>query len=76
MIADDDLRERLWTTLRNQPTATVEQTAVLLGIGRRQAYEACRKGQIPALRLGGRWVVSVPRLLALLGADDQDGDGQ
>lgn len=38
---------------------TVEETAKLLRIGRSAAYEAVRRGQIPALRLGRR--LRVPR---------------
>lgn len=38
---------------------TVEEVAQLLRIGRSSAYEAVRRGQIPALRLGRR--LRVPR---------------
>lgn len=38
---------------------TVEETARLLRIGRSAAYEAVRRGEIPALRLGRR--LRVPR---------------
>jgi excisionase family DNA binding protein len=38
---------------------TVEETARLLRIGRSAAYEAVRRGQIPALRLGRK--LRVPR---------------
>lgn len=40
-------------------TLTVVQAARLLGIGRTQAYEAVRRRQLPALRLGKR--ILVPR---------------
>ncbi|WP_211229298.1 helix-turn-helix domain-containing protein [Nakamurella lactea] len=45
----------------------------LLGIGRNQAYEAARQGEIPSLHLGRTWLVPVPKLLELLGyrADSQ-----
>ena len=32
---------------------TLEQTAEILAIGRREAYEQIREGRIPSLRLGG-----------------------
>lgn len=62
--------------LRGRATITVEEAADLLGMGRNQVYAACQNGQLPALKLGARWVVPVPRLLALLGADEQEGEGQ
>lgn len=55
--------------LANRPTITVPEAAALLGIGRDTAYTAARNGQIPALRLGNRWVIPTHRLLELLGAD-------
>ncbi|MGH8908854.1 MAG: helix-turn-helix domain-containing protein [Egibacteraceae bacterium] len=49
--------------LRDLPAAlTVEQTARILGIGRNQAYEAVAAGNLPAIRIGRRWVVPTPRL--------------
>ena len=38
-------------------TVTVEEAARLLGIGRNSAYEAVRRGEIPAIRIGKRFVV-------------------
>ena len=37
---------------------TVEEAGVLLGLGRSGAYEAARRGDIPVLRIGRRWLVS------------------
>jgi excisionase family DNA binding protein len=48
-------------------TITVEQAADVLGVSRGLAYEACRRGEIPTLRLSRRVLVPVPRLLAKLG---------
>ncbi len=48
-------------------TLTVAEAARLLGIGRGLAYEAARRGDIPALRIGRRFVVprvALERLLA------------
>jgi excisionase family DNA binding protein len=39
-------------------TITVEQLAERLGIGRNQAYDAVRSGQVPAFRIGRRWIIS------------------
>jgi len=39
------------------PTMTVDQAATRLNIGRNQAYEAARTGQIPVMRIGKRYLV-------------------
>jgi excisionase family DNA binding protein len=49
------------------PTLTVERVAKLLGVGRNAAYEAVASGQLPALRVGRRWVVPTVPFLRLLG---------
>jgi excisionase family DNA binding protein len=38
-------------------TISVEQAAKILKIGRNQAYEAARNGQIPTLKIGRRLLV-------------------
>jgi len=53
--------------LEGRATITIEEAAELLGVSRATAYEAARTGQLPALSLGRRRLVSVPRLLAILG---------
>ena len=47
-------------------TLTVEEAAEVLGIGRNSAYEAIKRGEIPALRLGRRLVVPRKALDRLL----------
>jgi excisionase family DNA binding protein len=49
-------------------TKSVPEAAALLGIGRNAAYEAVRNGEIPAIRIGKRWLVPVPALERLLQA--------
>lgn len=44
--------------------------AQVLGCSRNVAYEAARRGDIPTLRLGRNIRVPVPKLLAMLGVDD------
>lgn len=51
-------------------TYTVDQAAALLGIARGVAYEAVRTGEIPATRVGRRWLVPRRRFHAWL-----DGSG-
>jgi excisionase family DNA binding protein len=38
-------------------TYTVPEFAKLLGIGRSQGYEAAKRGEIPAIKIGGRFIV-------------------
>lgn len=56
--------------VRERATITVEEAAKLLGISRGVAYRAARSDELPAYRIGGRLLVSVPALLAQLGAVD------
>ncbi|MDN5687780.1 MAG: helix-turn-helix domain-containing protein [Brachybacterium sp.] len=53
---------------------TVEEARQLLGIGRNQAYEAVRRGDIPSLRIGDRILVPRRRLMALINGDVEEPD--
>ena len=54
-------------------TISVPEAARRLGIGRNNAYEAARRGQIPTIRLGKRVVVPLVALQRLLeGATSPD----
>lgn len=55
--------------LRARPTISLVEAAVVLGIGRNQAYEAAHRGEIPVLRFGSRYVVPTAPLLRLLGLE-------
>jgi excisionase family DNA binding protein len=46
---------------------TVAEAAELLGISRASAYNAARAGEIPAVRIGRRLLVSRARLLVQFG---------
>lgn len=49
---------------------SVETAAKVLGISRGLGYEAARRGELPGvLRVGNRFLVSIPALLASLGLD-------
>ncbi len=48
-------------------TVTVEEAARLLGIGRTSAYLAVRRGDLPVLRIGRRYVVPRVALERMLG---------
>lgn len=45
----------------NRAVYTVEETAEILGMGRTRTYEMLRSGEIPAKRLGNRWVIPKTR---------------
>lgn len=47
-------------------TYTVDQVAALLGIARGVAYESVRNGEIPATRVGRRWLIPRKRFHAWL----------
>lgn len=52
----------------DRKTITVEEAARRLGIGRTLAYTLAAEGRLPgAIRLGGRYVVALPRLDEALG---------
>jgi excisionase family DNA binding protein len=50
-------------------TYKIEEAARLLGIGRNQAYEAARRRDIPAIRIGRRLLVPKAALDKLLAGD-------
>jgi excisionase family DNA binding protein len=52
-------------------TLSVEETAVVLGISLGSARKAIRNNELPALRLGSRYLVPVAKLLALLGEEER-----
>ena len=53
-------------------TVSVEQAARELGIGRGLAYECARRGEIPVLRVGRRFLVPRAALDRLLAGDSLD----
>ncbi|MDA8335452.1 MAG: helix-turn-helix domain-containing protein [Peptococcaceae bacterium] len=50
-------------------TMTIHEAAKALGIGLNLAYELAKKGEIPARRLGRRWVVLRQPLEKMMGHD-------
>jgi excisionase family DNA binding protein len=51
---------------RQTDTYTVPEAGRRLGIGRRQAYDAAKRGEIPTIRFGRRLVVPKPAFERLL----------
>lgn len=62
------------TAATSAPLAlTVEETAALLRMGLRQTYDAARRGDIPAVKIGSRWFVKrleLERMFGLLAAPE------
>jgi excisionase family DNA binding protein len=54
---------------------TVVEVAQLLSLSRGTAYALVRGGTIPALRLGGRWVIPRARFHTWLDSLDEEQDG-
>jgi excisionase family DNA binding protein len=60
--------------LTGRAVYTVVEVAKLLSLSRGSAYALVRDGTIPALRLGGRWVVPRARFHAWLDSLTDGGD--
>jgi excisionase family DNA binding protein len=54
---------------------TVRQAAAVLGIDRSAAYDAVRRGELPALRIGRKILIPTAPIRAMLGMPPADGDG-
>jgi excisionase family DNA binding protein len=52
---------------KETPTISVEEAALLFGIGRNQAYEAVQRGEIPSLRFRRSIRVPTAKCLDMLG---------
>lgn len=57
--------------IATRATITVDEAALLLGIGRSSAFSAIRRGDLPHIRIGRRLLVPVPQLLALIRGTNQ-----
>lgn len=58
-------------TSKKRLTLTVEEAAGVLGISKWLAYALVRRGELPSIRLGGRVVVPVARLQAMLAGEEE-----
>lgn len=57
--------------LAGRLTVNIETAGQVLSMGRGAAYRAAARGEIPTLTFGGRKVVPVAKLLALVGIDPE-----
>ena len=64
----DDLADRIAARLRRPEklTLSVNEAAKALGICPNTVYECIHTGQLPAVRFGGSWKISVPALMKML----------
>lgn len=51
---------------RELDTLTVEQARIVLGLSRSAVYEAAKRGDLPTIRVGKRWIIPRHALEALL----------
>jgi excisionase family DNA binding protein len=56
----------------SRATYTVPEVCALLGISRATAYAMLRAGEIPARRMGSRWIIARHRFDLWLNADPTD----
>jgi hypothetical protein len=62
---DDQIRRELMTRL----TVPLAVAGRALGLGRQAGYAAVRRGDIPAFKVGKRFIVPTPPLRRMLGLD-------
>ncbi len=56
--------------LDGRMVATVTDVAAFLEIDPRSVIRGCESGDIPAVKVGRVWRIPVPKLMAMVGADD------
>jgi excisionase family DNA binding protein len=70
----DDRRDLAWLQESTAATVTIAATAEVLDVDERTVTRAIQDGQLPAVRVGRRWLIPRLRLLALL-VNEQRLDG-
>ena len=50
-------------------TVSVNEAAKILGLSRNAAFAACKKGEIPTLRIGKRLLVPKYKLMSLINGE-------
>ena len=60
-----------------QPVMAIKEVLAVFPVSRSTLYESIRQGDLPAIRLGNRWLVptAAVRKLLLLDQEDVTGDG-
>lgn len=62
---DNQVQKALMSNL----TVSVEVAGKAFGIGRNAAYEACKKGDIPSVKIGGRITCPTAPIRKMLGIE-------
>ena len=70
-VSDDaidtvDLEKHLQKLAGSRLALSVDETARFLGIARSTAFDAVRRGELPVIRIGRRFLVPVPALARML----------
>jgi hypothetical protein len=65
LAVDDELLKALTDKL----SVSVETAGKAFNLSRNKAYDACKSGQIPSIRIGGKIVVPTAPLRKMLGID-------
>ena len=55
---------------RKRLTLTVAEAAELLGISVSAAYDCVHRGELPAIKMGRRWLIPVGRFEKLIAMED------
>lgn len=61
-----DLEKRLRKLAGSRLALSVDETAKFLGIARSTAFDAIKRGELPVIRIGRRFLVPVPALARML----------
>lgn len=73
---DEDLGLGLGiTNWRREAVLTIPEVAPILRMSKNAAYAAAKRGEIPTVHFGGKILVPVAQLRALLGELAQDAEG-
>jgi excisionase family DNA binding protein len=67
-----DRKTRIQTRQMRAETMPAVEAARRLGIGKSTLYEALARGEVPGLRIGGRWVVPRARFERFINGDEPD----
>jgi excisionase family DNA binding protein len=67
-----DRETRMQIRQTRAETMSAVEAARRLGIGKSSLYEALARGEVPGLRIGGRWVVPRARFERFINGEEPD----
>jgi excisionase family DNA binding protein len=65
-----DRKTRMQTRPMRAETMSAVEAARRLGIGKSSLYEALARGEVPGIRIGGRWVVPRARFERFINGEE------